>query len=122
MLHGRAVTYAQAGSGPALLLVHGMGGGYENWREVIGPLARNHTVVAPDLPGHGESDKPRGDYSPGGYATASFHLTAPMTTPRIPVTSIQYRHNGPVVAVIRPVTLKLASTPKPLRSGCSRAR
>ncbi len=67
-LHGRPVTYAQAGAGPALLLVHGMGGGYENWREVIGPLARNYTVVAPDLPGHGASAPGSGDYSVGALA------------------------------------------------------
>ena len=68
MLHGRPVTYAQAGAGPVLLLVHGMGGGYENWREVIGPLARNYTVVAPDLPGHGASAPSSGDYSVGALA------------------------------------------------------
>ena len=68
MLHGRPVTYAQAGAGPVLLLVHGMGGGYENWREVIGPLARNHTVIAPDLPGHGASAPNGGDYSVGALA------------------------------------------------------
>lgn len=68
MLHGRPVTYAQAGTGPVLLLVHGMGGGYENWREVIGPLARNYTVVAPDLPGHGASAPSSGDYSVGALA------------------------------------------------------
>ena len=68
MLHGRPVTYAQAGAGPVLLLVHGMGGGYENWREVIGPLARNYTVVAPDLPGHGASAPGSGDYSVGALA------------------------------------------------------
>ena len=68
MLHGRPVIYAQAGAGPVLLLVHGMGGGYENWREVIGPLARRHTVVAPDLPGHGASAPSNGDYSIGALA------------------------------------------------------
>ena len=68
MLHGHLVTYAQAGSGPVLLLVHGMGGGYENWRQVIGPLARNYTVVAPDLPGHGASAPSSGDYSVGALA------------------------------------------------------
>jgi pimeloyl-ACP methyl ester carboxylesterase len=68
MLHGHPVTYAQAGSGPVLLLVHGMGGGYENWREVIEPLARRYTVVAPDLPGHGASAAGNGDYSIGGLA------------------------------------------------------
>jgi pimeloyl-ACP methyl ester carboxylesterase len=68
MLHGRAVTYVQTGAGPVLLLVHGMGGGYENWRDVIGPLARNYTVVAPDLPGHGASAPSSGDYSVGALA------------------------------------------------------
>lgn len=68
MLHGRAVMYIEAGEGPVLLLVHGMGGGYENWRAVIEPLSRRYTVVAPDLPGHGASAPSGGDYSLGGLA------------------------------------------------------
>jgi pimeloyl-ACP methyl ester carboxylesterase len=68
MLHGRAVTYAQTGAGPVLLLIHGMGGDYENWREVIGPLALRYTVIAPDLPGHGASASGSGDYSVGALA------------------------------------------------------
>jgi pimeloyl-ACP methyl ester carboxylesterase len=67
-LHGRAVTYAEAGSGPLLLLIHGMAGTYENWQAVIEPLARGHTVVAPDLPGHGTSAPGGGDYSLGALA------------------------------------------------------
>ena len=67
-LHGRAVRYAQAGSGPPLLLIHGMAGTCENWREVIEPLARHHTVIAPDLPGHGTSEPGGGDYSLGSLA------------------------------------------------------
>ncbi len=67
-LHGRTVTYAQAGSGPVLLLIHGMAGTYENWQEVIEPLARHHTVLAPDLPGHGASAPGGGDYSLGALA------------------------------------------------------
>lgn len=67
-LHGRVVTYAEAGNGPVLLLIHGMGGCYENWREVIEPLARRYTVVAPDLPGHGASGPGAGDYSLGAFA------------------------------------------------------
>jgi len=67
-LHGRPVTYARAGKGSVLLLVHGMGGTYENWAEVIEPLARNHTVIAPDLPGHGSSGPGGGDYSVGALA------------------------------------------------------
>ena len=60
-LHGRPVTYAQAGSGPVLLLIHGMAGNFENWQAVIEPLAQHHTVVAPDLPGHGGSAPGGGD-------------------------------------------------------------
>jgi pimeloyl-ACP methyl ester carboxylesterase len=67
-LHGREVTYAEAGKGPVLLLIHGMGGTFENWREVIEPLARTHTVIAADLPGHGTSAPGGGDYSVGALA------------------------------------------------------
>jgi pimeloyl-ACP methyl ester carboxylesterase len=69
-LHGRPMTYTEAGSGPVLLLIHGMGGSYENWREVIDSLARHYTVVAPDLPGHGRSTPGGGDYSVGALATS----------------------------------------------------
>ena len=69
-LHGRPVAYVQAGSGPVLLLIHGMAGTFENWRAVIEPLARSHTVVAPDLPGHGASAPGAGDYSLGALAAA----------------------------------------------------
>ncbi len=68
MLHGRPVSYAEAGEGPVLLLIHGMAGNMENWQEVIEPLARRHTVIAPDLPGHGGSGPGGGDYSLGALA------------------------------------------------------
>jgi pimeloyl-ACP methyl ester carboxylesterase len=67
-IHGRSVTYAEAGEGPVLLLIHGMGGTLENWQEAIEPLARHHTVIAPDLPGHGTSAPGGGDYSIGALA------------------------------------------------------
>lgn len=68
-VHGSTVTYVEAGEGPVLLLIHGMAGTCAGWREVIEPLAREHTVIAPDLPGHGESAPLGGDYSIGGLAT-----------------------------------------------------
>jgi pimeloyl-ACP methyl ester carboxylesterase len=67
-VHGRAVSYAEAGSGQLLLLIHGMAGTAENWRAVIQPLARAHTVIAPDFPGHGRSAPGGGDYSLGSLA------------------------------------------------------
>lgn len=67
-LHGRSITYAEAGQGPVLLLIHGMGGTFENWQEVVEPLSRHHKVIAPDLPGHGASGPGGGDYSIGAFA------------------------------------------------------
>ena len=69
-LHGRSLNYVQAGRGPVLLLIHGMAGNLENWQAVIEPLARRHTVVAVDLPGHGRSEGGAGDYSLGAHAAA----------------------------------------------------
>jgi pimeloyl-ACP methyl ester carboxylesterase len=68
-VHGHSVSYRQAGEGPVLLLVHGIAGTCESWREVVEPLARQHTVIAPDLPGHGASEAAAGDYSIGALAS-----------------------------------------------------
>ncbi|UUY04247.1 alpha/beta fold hydrolase [Svornostia abyssi] len=70
MVHGRPMQYAEEGEGPVLLLIHGMAGTLENWREVMEPLARHHTVIAPDLPGHGGSGSGGGDYSLGAHAAS----------------------------------------------------
>ncbi|KUH81074.1 MULTISPECIES: alpha/beta fold hydrolase [unclassified Mycobacterium] len=68
-LHGDRVAYRDIGDGEeALLLIHGMAGSSETWRAVIPQLSRKYRVVAPDLLGHGQSDKPRGDYSLGAFA------------------------------------------------------
>jgi pimeloyl-ACP methyl ester carboxylesterase len=67
-IHGRSIQYVQAGSGPVLLLIHGMAGTLENWSAVIEPLAEHYTVLAPDLPGHGQSAPGAGDYSLGSLA------------------------------------------------------
>ena len=68
-VHGRSVSYIEAGEGPVLLLVHGIAGTCENWGEVIEPLAHHHTVIAPDFPGHGASEAGSGDYSIGALAS-----------------------------------------------------
>src|SRR5438477_10949054 len=67
-LHGHQVSYRMAGEGPAVVLVHGLAGSSATWRFVMPALAERFTVVAPDLLGHGESEKPRGDYSLGAFA------------------------------------------------------
>jgi pimeloyl-ACP methyl ester carboxylesterase len=68
-LHGHEVTYRMAGEGPAVVLVHGLAGSSTTWKGVLPALAERFTVVAPDLLGHGQSAKPRGDYSLGAYAS-----------------------------------------------------
>lgn len=69
-VHGRSINFIEAGSGPVLLLVHGMAGTCANWEAVVEPLAINHTVIAPDFPGHGSSAPGAGDYSLGSLASA----------------------------------------------------
>jgi pimeloyl-ACP methyl ester carboxylesterase len=68
-LHGHRVTYQIGGDGPVLVLVHGIAGSSATWDDVLPRLAERHTVIAPDLLGHGQSAKPRGDYSLGAYAS-----------------------------------------------------
>lgn len=71
-LHGHRVAYRVAGdpSLPVLLLVHGITSSSATWDPVIPKLAEHAHVIAPDLLGHGESDKPRGDYSLGAFASS----------------------------------------------------
>jgi pimeloyl-ACP methyl ester carboxylesterase len=80
-LHGHPVTYHQVGRGPAVLLIHGITSSSRTWRTVMPALAEHHTVVAPDLLGHGRSAKPRGDYSLGGYASGLRDLMVALEIP-----------------------------------------
>lgn len=56
------IGYRVAGDGPPIVLLHGIGLDHAGvaWREAIGALADEYRVYAPDLPGHGRSDPPRG--------------------------------------------------------------
>jgi pimeloyl-ACP methyl ester carboxylesterase len=69
VLHGHRLSYRSAGSGPVVVLVHGITSTSATWANVLPYLAERFTVIAPDLLGHGESAKPRGDYSLGAYAS-----------------------------------------------------
>ena len=75
-LHGHRVEYRSAGSGPPVVLIHGMVNSSRHWEGVALRLARDYTVVAPDLIGHGDSATPRGDYSLGAHAAAIRDLLA----------------------------------------------
>ena len=70
VIHGYRRAFIYTGQGPAVLLIHGIGDCSNTWKDIIPQLAQHHTVIAPDLLGHGRSDKPRADYSVAGYANA----------------------------------------------------
>jgi len=57
---GLTVAYREAGSGPAVVLLHGWPTSSLLWRNVMPAVARGNRVIAPDLPGFGASDKPPG--------------------------------------------------------------
>jgi pimeloyl-ACP methyl ester carboxylesterase len=68
-LHGHRIAYLQAGEGPVVVLIHGITSSSATWGRVMPYLSRRFTVIAPDLIGHGQSAKPKGDYSLGAYAS-----------------------------------------------------
>lgn len=69
ILHGNRVAYLDEGAGPeTLLLIHGIAGSSLAWEPLMAYLTESYRVVAPDLLGHGASDKPRADYSLGAFA------------------------------------------------------
>ena len=85
VLHGHRIRFRIAGSGPPIVLVHGITGSSRHWERVVPVLAASHTVVAPDLLGHGESAKPRGDYSLGAFATGIRDLLVALELERVTI-------------------------------------
>jgi pimeloyl-ACP methyl ester carboxylesterase len=67
---GLTLHYVVAGRGPAVVLLHGLGGFALSWRHTIDALASRATVFAVDLPGFGRSAKPRTEYRLGYFARA----------------------------------------------------
>lgn len=84
-IHGYRRAYRIAGSGPAILLIHGIGDNSTTWSPVHRTLARRFTVIAPDLLGHGQSDKPRADYSIAAYANGMRDLLSVLQIDRVTV-------------------------------------
>jgi pimeloyl-ACP methyl ester carboxylesterase len=80
-LHGHRVRYRIGGDGPVILLIHGITGSSAQWETTMELLESDYTVIAPDLLGHGESAKPRGDYSLGAYASGLRDLLAWLEMP-----------------------------------------
>jgi pimeloyl-ACP methyl ester carboxylesterase len=83
VIHGYKRVFRIAGDGPPLLLIHGIGDSSSTWSNVMPSLARNHLVIAPDLLGHGDSDKPRADYSVAAYANGMRDLLGVLGVDRV---------------------------------------
>src|SRR5262245_22335710 len=79
------MIYHAAGSGPAVLLIHGMVNSSRHWERVALALADRYTVIAPDLIGHGDSAAVRGDYSLGAHAASIRDLLAAIDVERASV-------------------------------------
>ena len=75
-LHGHRMIYRSAGSGPPIVLIHGMVNSSRHWEEVALRLSDRYRVIAPDLIGHGDSAAVRGDYSLGAHAASIRDLLA----------------------------------------------
>ncbi|MDY6996529.1 MAG: alpha/beta hydrolase [Actinomycetota bacterium] len=84
-IHGYRRAFRIAGSGPAILLIHGIGDNSTTWSAVQTKLAQRFTVIAPDLLGHGRSDKPRADYSVPAYANGMRDLLSVLDIDRVTV-------------------------------------
>jgi pimeloyl-ACP methyl ester carboxylesterase len=84
-IHGYKRAFRTAGSdaSSALLLIHGIGDNSSTWLPIMPKLASRHLVIAPDLLGHGLSDKPRADYSIGGFANGMRDLLAVLGIDRV---------------------------------------
>jgi pimeloyl-ACP methyl ester carboxylesterase len=85
IIHGYRRAFVHVGRGPALLLIHGIGDNSDTWSELIPSLARRFTVIAPDLLGHGRSEKPRADYSVAAYANGMRDLISVLGVDRVTV-------------------------------------
>jgi len=68
MLNRHEFWYLDSGNGPAVLFIHGLTGSHRNWAQLVEKLNTDHRVLAPDLFGHGASEKLMGDYSLGAHA------------------------------------------------------
>jgi pimeloyl-ACP methyl ester carboxylesterase len=86
-IHGRRLAYREAGGeGPTLLLVHGITNSSLTWAPITERLTRQGMhVLAPDLPGHGDSERQRGDHSLGAHASILRDLLSVVDVERVTV-------------------------------------
>jgi haloacetate dehalogenase len=71
---GTTINVLKGGDGPPLLLLHGAPQSHVSWRLIAPPLAKDYTVVAPDLRGYGDSGKPPDGDSHANYSKRAMAL------------------------------------------------
>jgi pimeloyl-ACP methyl ester carboxylesterase len=96
VVHGYRRQYRIGGAGTPVVLLHGIGDSSATWTDVLPLLAERHLVVAPDLLGHGGSDKPRADYSTPAFANGLRDLLVLLDLER--VTLVGHSLGGGVAA------------------------
>ena len=106
-VYGQKVHYMEAGSGPAVILLHGLGGDLTNWASTIGPLSEKYHVIVPDQIGFGHSDKPLINYRVG---TLVDFLDGFYKELKIENLTLKYAYKG---APPRAMSLEDEPTPKP---------
>ena len=79
---GHSLSTFVVGEGPTVILLHGLAGTKLSYLPLVPALARRYRVVLPDLPGHGESTKPRGSYTPAYFARVIQSLLDELDAPR----------------------------------------
>ncbi|MHB1139868.1 MAG: alpha/beta fold hydrolase [Microthrixaceae bacterium] len=86
-VHGHEIAYRTGGDpdGPVVLLIHGMAGSSAMWKPILPSISPHVRYIAPDLPGHGRSAKPRADYSLGAQASILRDLLATLGVDRVTV-------------------------------------
>jgi pimeloyl-ACP methyl ester carboxylesterase len=75
--------YRDTGSGEPLLLLHGFTGSGDDWQHVFAEPLAGYRVIAPDLPGHGRSANPRGDFKFADVSRDVFALLDGLNVDRI---------------------------------------
>jgi pimeloyl-ACP methyl ester carboxylesterase len=86
--HGARIRFVEAGSGPPLVLVHDYLASHVAWEDVLPPLSERFHVIAPDLPGFGESEKPsptRYPYTFDAFSESLVDLVAALGLARVSV-------------------------------------